>query len=184
MSRAPHIAACCLAAALPALAGCDQEEMRDQPKREAYEAAPELPGGVAAMVPPEGTVSRGAGIGPPPQPPTTLTLLARGRTMYDAICSPCHGWVGYGEGMVVQRGFPSPPSFHSRRLRRASDGHFYRVITEGHGLMYSYANRVEPGDRWAVTAYVRALQLSQHAEAAGLPQRVRRGLEQETESNE
>ena len=184
MNRAPRIATAFLATVLPVLAACDQEEMRNQPKREAYEAAPELPGGVAALTPPEGTVSRDARIeARPSRPATTISLLERGQTVYDAICSPCHGRVGDGNGMIVQRGFPAPPSFHSRRLREVKDRHFYRVITEGYGLMYSYANRVEAEDRWAVSAYIWALQLSQHAEMSKLPQRLRREIVATAEGN-
>lgn len=95
----------------------------------------------------------------------TAELLARGQEQYNIYCTPCHGVAGFGEGMVVQRGFPQPPSFHSIRLREAPDGHLFEVITNGLGQMYAYGPQVEPADRWAIIAYVRALQLSQHAPA-------------------
>ena len=155
--------------------------MRDQPKYEAYENAPGLPGGVAVLEPPEGTVPRNARLGPPQQPEPTLAILERGRVMFNAICAPCHGRVGNGDGIVVQRGFPPPPSYHTERLRQVPDRHFYDVITDGYGLMYSYANRVAPRDRWPVVSYIRALQLSQHAEVSELPATLRDELERRAE---
>jgi hypothetical protein len=101
-------------------------------------------------------------------PALTPALLNRGRERFDIFCSPCHSVVGDGDGMVARRGFPHPPSFHSDRLRNESDAHFYAVITNGYGAMYSYATRVEPGDRLAIVAYIRALQLSQRTPAASL----------------
>jgi mono/diheme cytochrome c family protein len=100
--------------------------------------------------------------------PVTRALLQRGRQRYEIYCAACHGLDGRGDGMVVQRGFPAPPSYHSERLRQAPDSHFYNVITHGYGVMYPYADRVSPDDRWAIVAYVRALQLSQHVPAAQL----------------
>jgi mono/diheme cytochrome c family protein len=94
--------------------------------------------------------------------PMTLALLERGRERFDIYCAPCHGRSGDGKGMVVQRGFPSPPSFHSDKLRLAPDSHMYQVISDGYGVMYPYADRIDPDDRWAIVAYVRALQLSRH----------------------
>jgi mono/diheme cytochrome c family protein len=102
--------------------------------------------------------------------PVTLDLLKRGRERFDIYCSPCHSRTGNGEGMVVQRGFPDPPSYHIERLRQAPDEHFVAVMTEGLGRMWNYANRVDPADRWAVTAYIRALQLSQSAATSDVPQ--------------
>jgi len=92
------------------------------------------------------------------RPPMTLALVQRGRERFEIFCSECHGDGGDADGMVVQRGFPRPPSFHDRRLVTAPDEHFVDVITNGHGVMYSYADRVPPADRWAITAYIRALQ--------------------------
>jgi mono/diheme cytochrome c family protein len=88
----------------------------------------------------------------------SLALVKRGQERFDIFCSVCHGYTGDGDGMVVQRGFPHPPSFHSPRLIAAPDQHFVDVITNGHGVMYSYADRVPVADRWAITAYIRALQ--------------------------
>lgn len=93
----------------------------------------------------------------------TLGVLRRGKERFEINCAPCHGQDGYGRGIVVRRGFPSPPSYHIERLRRAPDGHFFDVITNGYGAMYSYADRVKPADRWAIVAYIRALQRSQNA---------------------
>jgi mono/diheme cytochrome c family protein len=95
--------------------------------------------------------------------PITRELLVRGRERFDIDCAVCHGRTGEGDGMVVQRGFPQPPSFHEQRLREAPPGHFFDVITNGYGVMYPYASRVSAEDRWAITAYIRALQLSEHA---------------------
>jgi mono/diheme cytochrome c family protein len=98
--------------------------------------------------------------------PITPALLARGRERFNIYCAPCHSVVGDGDGMIARRGFPAPPSYHSDRLRLAPDSHFYEVITHGYGVMYPYADRIIPADRWAIIAYIRALQLSQHAPAA------------------
>ena len=105
-------------------------------------------------------------------------LLQRGRERYEIHCAVCHGATGEGNGEIVQRGFPAPPTYHSDRLRNAPIGHFYDVITNGYGVMYSYAARVEPSDRWAIAAYIRALQLSQHAASADLPPNDQKLLEQ------
>src|SRR5436190_945036 len=104
------------------------------------------------------------------QLPVNLTpeLLARGRERFDVMCAECHDRTGSGNGMVVLRGFPQPPSYHVPRLRNAPIGHFFDVITNGYGVMYSYATRVEPEDRWAIAAYIRALQLSHNMKAAEL----------------
>ncbi len=102
------------------------------------------------------------------QLPMKLTpqLLARGRERYDIYCAVCHGLTGEGDGEIVRRGFPAPPTYHVDRLRNAPIGHFYDVMTNGYGVMYPYATRVAPADRWAIAAYIRALQLSHDA---GLP---------------
>jgi hypothetical protein len=109
--------------------------------------------------------------------PITKEIMERGRERFDIYCAPCHGRTGEGNGMVVQRGFPPPPSYHIDRLRQAPVGHFYDVITQGYGIMYSYAGRVEPADRWAVAAYIRALQKSQSATLAEVPDSERAKLE-------
>jgi hypothetical protein len=93
--------------------------------------------------------------------PVTMSLLKRGQERYQIHCSPCHGMLGDGDGMVVRRGFPRPPSYHLDRLRTVPDRHIYEVIRDGYGVMYPFGDRVEPADRWAIVAYVRALQLSQ-----------------------
>jgi mono/diheme cytochrome c family protein len=110
--------------------------------------------------------------------PITSQLLARGQERFGIYCAVCHGDDGYGQGMIVQRGFPAPPSFHTDRLRQAPAGHFFDVMTRGYGVMYPYASRVTPEDRWAITAYIRALQLSQHAPVAALPAPLQKQLPQ------
>ncbi|HEX9372427.1 MAG TPA: cytochrome c [Roseiflexaceae bacterium] len=99
----------------------------------------------------------------------TRAVLARGQERYNIYCAPCHGLLGDGNGMIVQRGLSAPPTFHQQRLRDAPVGHFFDVITNGFGRMYSYASRVTPEDRWAIIAYIRALQLSQNAALADVP---------------
>ena len=101
--------------------------------------------------------------------PITREVLARGQERYNIFCSPCHGRLGDGDGMIVRRGFRHPPSYHIERLRKAPVGHFYDVITHGFGSMYDYADRVAPRDRWAIIAYIRALQFSQNATLADVP---------------
>lgn len=110
--------------------------------------------------------------------PITRQVLERGRERFDIYCSPCHGRTGDGNGIVVQRGFPAPPSYHIDRLRQAPVGHFFDVITQGYGIMYSYAARVEPADRWAIAAYIRALQKSHDATLAEVPPQQRAGLKE------
>lgn len=160
MRRAP--AAVLLAAVL--LAACRQD-MDSQPKLLPNGPASGFPGSAADRALPAGTVARGDlardAIARTP-PPATAALVERGRQRYEIFCSPCHGRAGDGEGMVVQRGFPKPPSYHSERLVAAPAQHFYDVITNGYGVMYSYAGRVPPEDRWAIVAYIRALQVSQN----------------------
>ena len=98
--------------------------------------------------------------------PVIRAMLERGRERFDIYCAVCHGRTGDGNGMIVQRGFPQPPSLHEQRLRDAPVGHFFDVMTNGYGVMYPYAARVTPEDRWAIVAYIRALQLSEHASEA------------------
>jgi len=100
--------------------------------------------------------------------PVTPQLLARGQQRFDIYCAPCHSRAGDGDGMIAERGFPHPPSYHTSALRNAPDSHFYQVITDGYGVMYPYADRISPHDRWAIVAYIRALQLSQHAPRSDL----------------
>lgn len=108
--------------------------------------------------------------------PITPQLLARGQERFGIYCAVCHGDDGYGQGMIVQRGFPAPPSFHTDRLRSAPAGHFFDVMTRGYGVMYPYASRVTSEDRWAIAAYIRALQISQHAPAVAVPPDLREKL--------
>jgi Cytochrome C oxidase, cbb3-type, subunit III len=113
--------------------------------------------------------------------PVTRELLNRGQERYGIYCAVCHGPTGRGDGMIVQRGFPQPPSFHEPRLREAPEGYFFNVITRGYGVMYSYADRVEPPDRWAIVAYLRALQLSRAGRPDDVPEAERPHLEQISE---
>ena len=108
--------------------------------------------------------------------PVTREVLARGQDRFNIFCSPCHGRLGDGDGMIVRRGFRPPPSYHIERLRKAPVGHFYDVITHGFGSMYDYAARVAPRDRWAIIAYIRALQFSQSATLADVPAQERAQL--------
>lgn len=162
------------------LSGCEQPRMADQEKYQPYDSAPDWPGGTSAREPVAGTIARGQPLEPrPDQMPMEVTreLLERGREQYEINCTPCHGRTGRGDGMIVQRGFPEPPTFHSDRLRDAPLTHFHDVIRDGYGVMYSYADRVSRDDRWAVSAYIRALQLSQRARPADLTPAQRRTLE-------
>jgi hypothetical protein len=105
--------------------------------------------------------------------PISRADLDRGRVRYNIYCTPCHDYTGSGRGMIVQRGFPAPPSYHLDRLRNAPVGHFFDVITNGFGTMHSYAARVEPQDRWRIIGYIRALQLSQRATINDVPEAER-----------
>lgn len=162
----------CVALASLLLSGCDN--MANQPRRKPYE----LRYGEKAdwpLKPVAHTVARDAS-GPPAPPPLSMALLRRGRERFDINCSPCHGRTGMGDGMIVRRGFPPPPSYAIARLRDAPIQHFYDVITNGYGVMYSYADRVEPADRWAIAAYIRALQTSADGTLADVPQDQRGAL--------
>jgi mono/diheme cytochrome c family protein len=99
----------------------------------------------------------------------TAEVLQRGQQRFNIYCSPCHSEVGDGNGMIVQRGYRRPPSYHTERLRKEPIGHFFDVITNGYGVMPDYAVQVAPADRWAIAAYIRALQLSQAATRADVP---------------
>ncbi len=143
--------------------------MIHQPKKNAYADAAVGPGPT-----PAGTVDyRSRRVAPPP---VTLALLQRGQQRFRIDCTPCHSEIGNGRGMIVQRGFPAPPSYHIARLREAPVEHFYDVITNGYGAMYSFAYRVTPEDRWAIAAYIRALQRSQDATVADLTAEQRASL--------
>lgn len=150
---------------VPALAACERgmHDMYDQPRYKRGGEAPLFADGVASRTPPSGAVPTSDDEARPSTPTTTLALLERGRDRYTIFCAPCHGAGGDGDGMVVRRGFPAPPSYHQPRLRAADDAHLYDVITRGWGVMYPYGDRLSPADRHAVIAYVRALQLSRYA---------------------
>jgi hypothetical protein len=109
--------------------------------------------------------------------PITSTVLLRGQERFDIYCAPCHGRTGDGDGMIPQRGYPRPPSYHIDRLRDAPVGHFVDVITHGYGVMFPYGTRVDPEDRWAIAAYIRALQLSHNATVSNVPAQERAQLE-------
>lgn len=179
--------------ALAALAatGCRQD-MHDQAKYEPLEASVIFADGKASRPLVEGTVARGhlrsdkvyyTGIGADGQfvdalpMAMDLALLERGQSRFDVFCSPCHGRRGDGKGMIVQRGFKQPTSFHDPRLRGTALGQFYDVMTNGFGEMSNYASQIPPEDRWAIAAYVRALQLSRNAPADQLSDQDLQALE-------
>lgn len=168
--------------AIAALSGCTKSNMDSQPKYHEYEPAGLFRDGKVLQTPPVGSVARddlALAAEAKDKPPVTKTLLARGRERYDIYCTPCHDRVGTGNGVVVQRGMPRPTSFHDPKLRSGDDQHFYDVISNGYGAMYAFADRIRPRDRWAIVAYMRALQLSQHAALSDLPDGARARLEAE-----
>jgi hypothetical protein len=185
-----------LAVALLLLAGC-RNEMYEQARYEPLEPSSFFDDGNSArpMVP--GTVPREDARGAPPKGvseevfytgwdkgklaetvpfPVDRAVLERGQERYRIFCVPCHAESGDGRGMIVRRGFNPPPPYYSEELRKQPIGHFFDVMTRGYGTMYSYATRVPPRDRWAIAAYIRVLQLSQHAEVANLPEEDRNKL--------
>lgn len=152
-----------LALATLALAGCEAQSMNRQAKLTPQQPAPALPGGVEQMTPPPGAVAqdqpaRTAAEATPP--PVTLALLERGRERHAIFCAPCHGQGGAGDGAVVRRGYPAPVAYDDPRLLKASAAELYGAIANGYGIMFPQAERVQPADRWAIVAYIRALQLS------------------------
>jgi mono/diheme cytochrome c family protein len=154
------------------LSSCDYS-MTQQPKYGTYAPSEVWPDGASARPLPDKVVAQGdverRRVEASP-PPATEALLERGRERYSIYCSPCHGLAGDGDGVIVAHGFPKPPSYHIDRLLAAHARHFYDVISNGYGVMFSYAARLDPQDRWAVVAYIRALQLSRHASAADAPE--------------
>ena len=112
----------------------------------------------------------------------TADVMQRGRERYGVFCTPCHDATGSGNGMIVQRGLKTPESFHSERLRTSPPGYFFDVVTNGFGVMYDYADRIAPRDRWAIAAYVRALQLARDGQLADAPAEARGRLEAEGDS--
>lgn len=172
------------------LAGCRQD-MHDAPRYDPLEASPFFQNGAASRLPVANTVARGQlnedrhlyeGVvdGRPADTfpmPVTADVMARGQERFNVFCSPCHGRTGQGNGMVVQRGFRQPPSFHDDRLRNAPVGYYFDVITHGFGAMQDYASQVPVADRWAIAAYIRALQASQRATIDDVPADRRGALE-------
>lgn len=165
-------ARCLLLVALFALAGCDDDSMTTQWRYGTYARAPLFTDGTAAQPIPDGAVAQGdldRSTASATPPAVDAALLARGHERFDIYCSPCHGLAGNADGMIVQRGFPAPPSFHSTRLRALPAQQIFDTISRGYGVMYAYGSRIEPRDRWAIVAYVRALQQSQHTDVASVP---------------
>ncbi|MGH7495773.1 MAG: c-type cytochrome [bacterium] len=167
-----------------------RQDMHDQPRYEPLERSSFFSDQRASRPTVEGTVARGqlnldehlhtgkingelAAVFPFP---IDKNVLLRGQERFNIFCSPCHGRVGDGQGMIVQRGFRQPQSFHIQRLRESPPGYYFDVITNGFGAMYSYAARVPVEDRWAIAAYIRALQLSQNATWKDVPTEQRRQL--------
>jgi len=146
--------------------------MTEQRKYKTYAPSTFWADGASARPLPDGVVAEGdlapAAEGTPPE--VSPTLVARGRERFDIYCAPCHGLAGDADGIIVAHGFPKPPSLHSEHLLAAPAQHIYDTITRGAGVMYSYADRVEPHDRWAIVAYIRALQLSRRAVVAEVPE--------------
>jgi len=172
------------------MTGC-RLDMHIQPKYKDYEYSKFFSDNRSERPPVPGTVARGElrtdellyagkinGVPADVFPfPITAKDLERGRQRYNIYCTPCHDYTGNGNGMIVQRGFPPPPSYHIDRLMKAPVGHFFDVMTNGYGTMYSYAARVSPEDRWRIAAYIRALQLSEHATRDDVPSEELQKLE-------
>lgn len=170
-------------------------DMQDQPRSEAYEKSEFFDNKMASRPPIEGTVARGAlrenvalytgknGTGPQAALVDTMPVevneqvIKRGQERFNAFCAACHGMTGKGDGMVVRRGFRAPPPMTNDRLLEAPVGHFFDVMTNGFGAMPDYASQISPEDRWAIVAYIRALQLSQRAPLASVPEAERQKLE-------
>jgi mono/diheme cytochrome c family protein len=173
------------------LTACYRQQMGNAPRYDPLEPSALFADGQSARQPVPDTVARGhlhqdslldTGMenGQPSDRlpfPASREVLDRGRDRFDIYCAPCHGRTGYGNGMVVQRGFIAPPSFHSDELRAVPVGHIFDVETQGLGAMPSYAAQIPVRDRWDIAAYIRALQLSQHADASQLPDDLRQQLE-------
>ncbi|AXY23515.1 hypothetical protein CD178_02769 [Komagataeibacter saccharivorans] len=151
---------CIMAISLPLLAGgCD--DMSKQDRENPYASRNSAPADIA-----QGTVPYHDA--PHPVPPLTAGLLQRGRSEYHAFCAPCHAETGNGDGMVVQRGFPAPLPLVTPDGHALPSRHVYDVITVGQGIMYGFAQRIAPEDRWAIVAYLHALARSQHATRADM----------------
>lgn len=156
-------------AALVVLAGCDNVG-RQPNRRPLTPSLRSAPGSSARLPPAQAVAWRGpaGGAAADAPPPLTAALLQRGRERFEIYCAVCHGADGAGRGIVVRRGFPPPPSLQEERLRAAPPGYFFTVITQGYGVMLPIGPAIPPADRWAIVAYLRALQRSQHASAADL----------------
>jgi mono/diheme cytochrome c family protein len=168
-----------------------RQDMHDQPRMKPLRGSGMFPDGRSARPLVAGTVARGtlqedeafftgrtkAGFVSEPPVEVTDELLHRGRERFEVFCSPCHGRTGRGDGMVVQRGFKQPPSYHTERLRTLPIGYLYDVASHGFGAMSGYAAQVPPADRWAIVAYVRVLQYSQYAPVADVPREAWPALE-------
>ncbi len=173
------------------LAGCRQD-MQDQPKYIPLRGSAFWADGRSARMPVANTVARGnlrddvyfytgkinGQEGDKFPLPVTRELLERGQQRFRIYCTPCHSRVGDGEGMIVQRGLKHPPSYHEEKLKKAPIGHFYDVMTNGFGAMLNYSAQVRPADRWAIAAYIRALQLSQDAKLSDVPEAERSHIQQ------
>jgi mono/diheme cytochrome c family protein len=180
-----------LMAAAVAGTACSQV-MDQQPSYRPFQASGQFADGSSARPLPADTVARGltrddtllftgqqdGQVANQLPMPVTRELLGRGQQRFNIYCLPCHGYVGDGDGLVVQRGFSPPPSFNSDRLRAVPVGHIFDVVTNGLGSMPSYAAQIPVADRWAIAAYVRALQLSQHATVDDVPPDQRAQLDQ------
>lgn len=168
--------------ALLALGACRQK-MANQPRYDPLEPSDFFADGQASRPRIAGTVARGELSGNPffdtgkvngqvadgfPMP-VTLDLINRGHSRFDIYCAQCHGRAGDGNGMIPSRGYRRPPSFHTEPLRAATSGHLFDVMTNGFGAMPPYGKMIPPQDRWAIVAYIRALQLSQNATVADVP---------------
>lgn len=180
-----RVALCAAFAASAALLGGCRQDMADQPKYKPLAPSDFFADGRSERPLVEHTVARGsvaddALVIPKDSNafplPVNQALLERGRDRYKIFCTPCHGLQGDGNGMIAMRGMKHPPSYHSDRLRQAPVGYFYDVITNGFGAMYSYSAQIPPRDRWAIVAYVRALQLSRDAKFSELPADLRQKL--------
>ena len=183
--------AICMAGLLIFLVGCRQE-MYDQPRYEPLQKSTFFEDGRSSRPLVAGTVAQGqlrtdehlytgklGGVDVDSFPfPLTREVLERGRERFNIFCSPCHGRLGNGKGMVWRRGFRTPASFHIDRLRKAPVGHFFHVMTNGFQAMPDYATQVSAADRWAIVAYIRALQLSQRATLADVPAGQRHQLQE------
>ena len=155
--------------AMLALGGCKRANMYSQAKSDNWDRSNFFPDGQSMRLPVAGTAPRAEPNLPVPQPAViTAAMVERGHERFNIFCTPCHGRAGDGQGIIVQRGFPQPPDFASAEMRRISAQTIYDTITYGRGAMYSHADRVPPTDRWAIAAYIRALQLSRGVAVASL----------------